>query len=102
LHARARGEADTRDHRLLMDVEPRTPWIEDFPCDLLGVSARSPLGRSLESALSGHAPVDAVWGARGAPGLTDIRAQGTTEIADLWADTHRLLDAAGVSCVGVS
>jgi hypothetical protein len=64
---------------LLMHIEPGAPGIEDFHRDLLNVSARSPHDRSLENVLSGLRPVATVWGARGAPGPTDIRAQGTID-----------------------
>ena len=61
-----------------MHVEPGTPGIQNLHRDLLVVSAGSPHARSLEGALSGLRPVATVWGARRAPGPTDMRAQGTT------------------------
>jgi len=72
-------EAYARHDRLLMDIQTRTPRIEHLHRDLLVAPARSPRDRNLEGVLSGPRPVATVWGARGAPGPTDIRAQGTTD-----------------------
>ncbi len=79
VHRRIGCDACAGDDGLLVDVESGTPGIQNLHRDLLSVSARSPHDRSLENVLSGLRPVATVWGARGAPGPTDIRAQGTTE-----------------------
>ena len=72
-------DAGACDDGLLVHVESGTAWIENLHRDLLIVSAKSPRDRKLEGVLSGLRPVATVWGARGTPGPTDIRAQGTTD-----------------------
>src|SRR5712692_4038974 len=79
LDGRTGRHARAGDDGLLMHVQSGTPGIQNLHRDLLVVSARSPQNRSLEGVLSGLRPVATVWGARGTPGPTDIRAQGTTD-----------------------
>jgi hypothetical protein len=79
LYRRTRRDTRAGDDGWLMHIEPGTSGIEHLHRDLLRVSARSPPDRSLENVLSGLRPVATVWGAREAPGPTDIRAQGTID-----------------------
>jgi len=82
-----------------MDIETSTPGIQDvhghLPEARVGVESASSKSRTRAP----RSPTGrAVWGARGTPGPTDIRARRTSLTADLGTDALPALYPSFVRC----
>src|SRR6476620_1478999 len=90
---------NTRHHRVLVNVEPRTPRVEYVhgSLRLLRRRRRASLDQNLNNALPSLAALGAIGGALDAPGSTNTRARSHHRTANLSASGRKTMPQ--VSCL---